>query len=205
MKNKVTIHEMEQRTPEWYAIRVGRVGGSDAIALTTDARMKTQIYKTVAEIATGEEEDFYISQAMQEGIDKEPFAIEEYEKETFSTIRKIGYVTNSDYEFLGLSPDGYVGESGAVEIKCPLPKQHVKTIMDGGVPTENKPQIAHYFMVDTNLEWVDFVSYCPKVKSMPLYIYRCTRKEFEVDTAKQSVNYLKFKVKVAAGLKALGI
>ena len=199
---KVTIHNMEQRSPEWLAIRVGRLGGSKAISLTTDARMKTQIYTTIAEIETGKEEDFYISKPMQEGIDKEPFARDAYEKERFVSITQVGYITNSDYEYAGLSPDGLIGDVGAVEFKCPLAKQHVKTIVDGKVPTEYRPQIAHYFMINENLEWVDFVSYHPEVKRKPLFIIRCTREEFEADIAKQVIGYMKFKVKVNKGLES---
>lgn len=201
MENKIKIYEkMQQRTDEWYAIRVGRVGGSEAISLTTDARMKTQIYKTVAEILTGKEEEVFITQVMQEGIDKEPIAKEEYEKETFSEIREVGYITNSDYKYLGLSPDGLIAENGAIEIKCPLPKQHVKTVMDG-IPTENRPQLAQYFLINEELEWIDFVSYCPEVKAKPLHILRCTRKDFEGDVAKLKIGYLKFKVNVEEALK----
>lgn len=201
MENKIKIYEkMQQRTDEWYAIRVGRVGGSQAISLTTTARMKTQIYKTVAEILTGKEEEVFVTQVMQEGIDKEPIAKEEYEKETFSDIREVGYITNSDYKYLGLSPDGLIGENGAIEIKSPLPKQHVKIVMDG-VPTENRPQLAQYFLINEELDWIDFVSYCPEVKAKPLYIYRCYRKEFEKDIATLGVEYFKFKVKVEEALK----
>ena len=202
--SKIKFHQMEQRSPEWLAIRVGRIGGSDAISMTTDARMKTQIYKTIAEILTGEEEEFFISQVMQEGIDKEPQAIVEYEKATFNAVERMGYITNDDYELLGLSPDGLVGDVGAIEVKCPLPKQHIKTVMDG-VPSENKPQIAQYFLVNTNLEWVDFVSYCPKVTAKPLHIVRVEREDFKAEIAKLEIGYVKFKVKVLAGLKAFGL
>lgn len=201
MENKITIHRMEQRSEEWNNIRVGRVGGSDAIALTTPARMDTHIYKIVAEIQTGKEEDFYLTTAMQVGIDLEPFALEKYEIETFSSVERIGYITNDDFKYLGLSPDGLVGSVGAVEFKCPTAKVHCEYVIKDGSPSKYRPQIAQYFLVHPGLEWVDFVSYCPEVKKKPLLVKRYSRKDFEADIAKANINYLTFKTKLEKYLK----
>src|SRR5690554_1389906 len=200
---KVTIHEMKQHSPEWYEIRVGKLGASEAIGISTPSRMKTQVYKTLAEILTGEEEEYFISKVMQEGIDKEPDAIAEYEKQTFTSVRRVGYITNSEYEYLGLSPDGLVGDKGAIEVKCPLPKQHVMTIVTGEVPKSNQDQITQYFVVNEELDWVDFVSYNEKVKDAPMFIIRVTREEWKANIAKHIINYIKFEVMIKTGLETV--
>tara|TARA_R110001592_G_scaffold61666_4_gene188206 strand:- start:725 stop:1360 length:636 start_codon:yes stop_codon:yes gene_type:complete len=196
--NRIMIqkHDVKQRSLEWEKLRVGKVGGSEALSLTTPARIKSLLYKKVAEIQTGFQEEIYISADMQHGIDTEPIAVACYEKETFQFVEEGLYITNPKFKYLGLSPDGLVGTNGAIEIKCPKPKQHCKAIIDETIPTENRPQIAHYFLVNENLDWVDFVSYCEDVKKKPMYIYKCTREDFVSDIAKLENGYISFKVKL---------
>lgn len=205
----VRIHDVQQRTPEWEALRVGRVGGSDAISLTTDARMKTAIFRTVAELMTGTTEDTgYVSEAMQRGIDLEPYALEAYEKETFSDIELVGYLTNDNYQLLGLSPDGLMlYQKGAIEVKCPTPKKHAEVVIGNKVPAEWRPQVAHYFLMIPNLKWVDFVSYCPEFRAVKMKVIRCHRedKEWSSEIARLVVGYAKFENKVKKGLKEFGL
>jgi hypothetical protein len=193
---------MEQRSPEWDAIRVGKVGGSEGIGLTTDARMTTLIWKKLAELQTGKQEENYVSADMQHGIDTEPIAIAEYEKQYFVEVKKDNYITNIDFKYLGLSPDGLVGDDGAIEVKCPKAKQHCMAIAENKIPTENRPQITEYFLVHNILEWVDFVSYCADVKKKPMFVYRCHRKDFEKEIASMKVNYIKYKTKLEEYMKA---
>jgi len=190
------IHNVKQRSVEWEELRVGRVGGSEALSLTTPARIKSLVYKKVAEIQTGFQEEIYISADMQHGIDTEPIAVYCYERENLQSVEDGLYITNPKFKYLGLSPDGLVGNNGAIEIKCPKPKQHCKAIIDENIPTENRPQIAQYFLVNENLDWVDFVSYCEDVKKKPMYIFRCTREDFITDIAKLENGYILFKVKL---------
>jgi len=198
--SKLNFYNFKQRSEEWEAIRVGKVGGSEAIGLTTPARLKTLVYLKMAEIQTGEQEDFFVSKAMQDGIDNEPIAIALYEKQTFSNVIEAGYITNSDYKYLGLSGDGFVGLEVGVEVKCPMPKQHCMTIMEGVVPAANRPQIAQYFLINTNLKRVDFVSYNEKVKAKPLFVIECTREEFETDIKKLEKGYKDFEAKIDSSM-----
>lgn len=197
---KTTKHNFPQRSEEWEAIRVGKIGGSEAIGLTTPARQKTLIWKKLAEQLTGEQEAVFVTEAMQYGIDTEPIVIDLYEKETFNAIDSVGYIENNDYPLLGLSPDGIWHDGdmemiGAIEIKCPMPKKHVETIING-VPTENRPQLAHYFLVLDTLQWIDFISYNEKVKAKPMHIIRITRSELKDDIAKLKAGYDKYSSKI---------
>ena len=173
MINKVTKEECMEALNYFHAegfveeLRVGRVGGSEALSLTTTARIKSLIYKKVAEIQTGFQEEIYISADMQHGIDTEPIAVAFYEKETLQSVEDGLYITNPKFKYLGLSPDGLIGNNGAIEIKCPKPKQHC-----------------------------NFVSYCEDVKKKPMYIFRCTREDFITDIAKLENGYIAFKVKL---------
>ena len=196
------IHNLEQRSPEWFAARIGRVGGSESIGLTTSARMKTLIFVKVAELLTGQAEEVRPTRAMELGIQREPLAIAAYEAYTFQDSKECGYITNSLYKYAGLSPDGLIGDTAAIEIKCPSPKKHIETILTG-IPKANRPQLAHYFLIHDKLEWIDFVSYNPDVKAKPLHIIRVTKEDFAVEIEDLSKNYFKFEKEVSKALELI--
>jgi hypothetical protein len=57
-------------------------------------------------------------QAIQWGIEHERDAISTYEKATGSEVKACGLLVSPN-GFLGASPDGFVGENVALEVKCP--------------------------------------------------------------------------------------
>jgi hypothetical protein len=71
-------------------------------------------------------------------------------------------VDHPSIEHLGASPDGLVGSDGLIEIKCPTTGTHLQTILDGVVPTQHYPQMILQAAC-TGREWVDFVSFDPRV------------------------------------------
>jgi hypothetical protein len=182
--SEITYHaEITQRTPEWFALRKGRIGGSEAVGLTTPARMKTLIYKKAAEIISGEEQEEeggggWISHAAQRGVDLEPDALYEYFLSTEIIYDSVGYITNSDYEFAGLSPDG-ISKSRKIaqEVKCFASHKHIEAIDTDSVPTEVMPQISWYFFIMPDLEGLDFIMYDPRVSTVPLFIKRVLRED----------------------------
>jgi len=204
---QIKKHNFEQRSEAWEKIRVGKVGASEAVGLTTPARMKTLIWKKLAEQLTGEQEEVYVTEAMNYGIETEPIVINLYEQETFTALDSVGYITNEDYPLLGLSPDGihHNGDMemvGAVEVKCPMPKKHVETIITNQVPSENRPQLAQYFLIlGEQLQWLDFISYNEKVKAKPLHIIRVTRDDMLDDIAKLQKGYGVYSEKINEYLK----
>ena len=201
VSTEVQFHNMEQRSPEWHAIRIGRVGGSESVGLTTPARMKTMIFNKLGEILSGEQKEIRPNEAMQRGIDLEPIAVEAYEEEEMVETQEVGYVTNLFYKYMGLSPDRLVGDRGALEVKCPGSAEHVKTIIEGVVPTKHEPQIATYFLVNEDLDWVDFVSYDDRVKARPYFKIRVTRSAFTEQINKLSAGYTKYEKQINEYLK----
>ena len=71
---------------------------------------------------------------------------------------------------MGAGSDGLVGDDGAIEIKCPKPKEHLATIINDQIPSEYIPQLQTGLWV-SGREWIDYVSYVP---GMPLYVTRIT-------------------------------
>lgn len=57
--------------------------------------------------------------AMLYGVEKEPFAVQQFESEFNVTVKSCGLFVDKDHCYLGASPDGLVGDDSVVEIKCP--------------------------------------------------------------------------------------
>jgi hypothetical protein len=79
----------------------------------------------------------------------------------------MGFITNRRWGFtIGYSPDGLVGEDGAIEAKSRRQKFQVQTIIEhviddfsASIPAEFLIQVQTGLLV-TERNWMDFVSYC---------------------------------------------
>ena len=159
------IIDVEQRTPEWFAARLGRVTGSRASAVV--AKIKNgeaaarRDYRTelVVERLTGHrDDDGFVSKDMQRGIDLEAAAFGAYEAQTGMLVRRTGFVQLGSL-MAGCSLDGDVDNlTGIVEIKCPKMATHFGYLTSDRVPANHMPQIVHNLWV-TGAAWCDFVSY----------------------------------------------
>src|SRR5688572_24865265 len=129
MAHNFTPHFIEQRTPEWEALRVGRLTGSAADALiavrkrgTGELKAKIDLrQRLVCERLTGRsgESSGFKSDAMLRGCEMEPQAFAAYESETGQLVTRVGFVSHNTL-LAGCSPDGFVGEwEGLIELKCP--------------------------------------------------------------------------------------
>tara|TARA_R110000796_G_scaffold108626_2_gene219705 strand:- start:1613 stop:2263 length:651 start_codon:yes stop_codon:yes gene_type:complete len=188
--------KVEQRSKEWHRLRLAKVGGSEAIGITTPARMKTLVNVKLAEYFTNKTEDVFVNDAMQHGIDTEPIVADLYEAKKFVTTREIGFVYNEYYMCAGLSPDRLIGDVGALEIKCPKAKTYISYVVGAygkngldRIPTEHRPQITWYFMIMPKLEYLDYVVYNEDVTSYPMHITRVTAKDMSVSVSKMIANY----------------
>jgi hypothetical protein len=55
----------------------------------------------------------------------------------------------------------------------------------GVIPAEYRPQVLQYFLVHDKLQWLDFISFDPRLERKPIWIKRVTRAELrlEIDDA----------------------
>lgn len=153
---------MEQRTEEWYAARAGRVTASrikDVMAKETTAAYQNYLAELALETVIGPHRDMYVSPAMQHGIDTEPQARAFYELETLTRVEEVGFIQHPTM-MAGASPDGLVGEDGLIEIKCPQPAQHFRTLEGDRIKREYILQM-QWQMECTERAWCDFVSFHP--------------------------------------------
>lgn len=165
------IHEVEQRTPEWFALRRGIPTASAFDRLITPTgKPSTQIdglaLEIVAEWLTGATDSIEPTGYMQRGTELEPEARAWFELDSGLSVREVGFVTTDDRR-AGCSPDG-ITDAGLVEIKCPKPANHAEALVRGGLPTKYIPQVQGQLWV-CEADACDFVSYLP---SRPEYSLR---------------------------------
>lgn len=158
-----------QGTPEWFAIRAGKVTASrvaDVIAKTKTgySTSRANYANDLAMERLGVFQETYTNPAMQHGTEQEPFARMEYEARTGNLVLEVGFVHHPTIDMAGASPDGVIGK-GLLECKCPTPRVHTDYWIAGEVPEKYKPQMA-WQMACTGAKWVDFVSYLPIVNNI---------------------------------------
>lgn len=184
---------MEQRSEEWFQARLGKVTASrvaDVLAkIKSGESASRRNYKIqlVSERLTGEKQETYINQAMQDGIDREFYARERYVQQ-HGEVEEVGFVQHPTLE-AGASPDGLVGDDGLIEIKCPLGTTHTETLMTQEVPTKYIPQI-QFQLLCSGRKWCDFISYNPMFPDhLQLFVKRVDadsvyQKELEQEVSK---------------------
>ena len=172
---------IEQRTDEWHQQRLGKVTASriaDVLATikTGEAASRAEYrIELVCERLTGKPTESYSNAHMERGIELEPFARAWYEVEYGVFVRQVSFVDHPFIELSGASPDGLVDDDGMLEIKCPMVKTHIKTMIDQKIPAKYIPQM-QWQMACTGRQWNDFVSYCPELpQEMQLFVKRLER------------------------------
>lgn len=102
----------------------------------------------------------------EKGIDRgnrlEPEAIKAYEAKTGLTVdTSLVIWQRDDNDSIAISPDGAIETDGkitrAVEAKCLAEWLHVKAILTNEIPSEYEKQKLQYFIVNDDLEQLDFV------------------------------------------------
>lgn len=178
------ILDLQQRSAEWFDSRLGVITGSRAKKVFASNNLPF-VDELIAEKVSGKMEELFQSKAMEHGVLFEPQALEEYVKRTGNNAQEIGFCIHDEFNYIAVSPDALVSEngtySGAVEIKCPSTKKHIEYIRQNKIPNEYKYQVLHYFVVCETVQWLDFVSYDPRLPKYNLFIKRVTRSELETD------------------------
>ena len=169
---------MEQKSPEWFAARLGKVTASrvaDVIAKTKtgySTSRENYMAQLVCERMTGTQTESYNNAAMQWGTDQEPLARAAYEAAVDVLVDETGFVIHPTIAEAGASPDGLVGDDGLIEIKCPNTSTHIDTLLSEKVPSKYLTQMM-WQMACTGRKWCDFVSFDPRMpEGLQIFIKR---------------------------------
>ena len=175
--------------------RVGKFTASKIYLLLKSGRSKSEYFgvqamkyirEKVAEVMTGEtisDSQETSSKATEWGLVNEYHAIEAYSV-------KYGIEVHNRQIFLpfgdhaGATPDGLVGDDGMIEVKCPWnPSEHTNNILMSDEEfikyhEDYYPQMQMQLLC-SGRQWVDFVSFDPRVvnEAARLYVRRFYRDE----------------------------
>ena len=163
------FHDIEQNTPEWLALRMGRITASGFGDLVNPKLKKYTDYvkKLAYERVYGvTPEDFepFTGGYLQRGHDLEPDAEIIYMRQSGEMVLPGGMYTLGDN--LGASPDGRLMDNGGLEIKCLGWKAYMDYMAQPAVPVEYSYQVAFQLYV-CGFDYVDFFVYHPGFTPLP--------------------------------------
>lgn len=187
--------DIEQGSPEWYALRLGLPTASMFKTLLVDsAEKKTRtsyLYKLAGERLTGEPAESFSNADMERGKVMEPIIREHYAfvRDCENTIRQVAFIRNGK---CGCSPDSLLGEDGVLEIKSAAPHILIPMLLHPDkFPAEHRAQCQGSLMV-TERRYVDLIVYCPKMKPL---IVRLERDEDYIQQLRDAVDVFELELR----------
>jgi hypothetical protein len=173
----ILVHGMKQRTPEWFAARLGKPSASEISCLLVKGKADhgfgtaavSYCDQLIGERITGEAADLpFDTMAMKRGRELEAVALELYAQD--QPVTEVGGIENFGAWY---SPDGLVGENGLVEVKSHKPSILVGMLLDPAFPAQHIDQCEMGLLL-SGREWIDLVGY---FTGMPLLHRRLYRNE----------------------------
>lgn len=174
-----------QRTDAWFAARCGKLTASrfaDVMNVLKDgspgANRRSLVTLLAVERLTGSTVDTFTNDAMRRGTELEPEARAAYEAHTGELVEEVSFVPHPSLDYVGVSPDGLLGDDGLVELKCPFNMaKHLDALRSGDHAKEYRWQLQGQLWV-CERQWVDATSYDPRFpEHLRLAIVRVQRDE----------------------------
>jgi hypothetical protein len=205
------ILNCEQGTAEWELARLEKISGTRlADAIGTSAKQEALINQLIAEKLTGERKENYVSLSMAKGIEAEEYAIAEYELKTGEITEQVGLCQSDKYDWLVYSPDRLIKKAGkykkGVEAKCPNSDTLIGYIRKGKeIPKDYLPQIECAFLVNEDLEEMDFIAYDPRIQTEQYRLWIVNVKREDLPLKETEEELLKFYEKLQEELRKLNL
>ncbi len=209
------IHiEGEDAETEWKKQRLGMITGSNfgklvktagknGFKLSESKTANDLIYKIAWErllkegnISNGLGRLNVSSQSMNHGNDYEGPAILKYQEIKGVEVQYFQKFVQHD-DFIGGTPDAYVGDEGLVEVKCPWNGgNHLQSLLEGTIYNpDHLYQIQGYLWI-TGRKWCDYVTYDPDlIETLQINIIRVDRDEEIIDGISEVMEAVKEKIK----------
>jgi hypothetical protein len=183
-----------QQSDLWLAAKVGRISASGVDALLAPPTTRQSTRKGVVcpagtealELAEYREKlrieriygravNNYVTKAMDEGIENEPYARMLYEAAEQVVVlcadgsslgldqpTGVGFMLHPNWDWFGCSPDGLIGDDGGVELKCPQPTAHDAYAANIDLLVqEYKGQVLSCLVCFPERQWWDLASFQP--------------------------------------------
>lgn len=178
------IESCEQGSEEWLTMRLRKVTASRVKDVLTKGRgntpsktAETYMMELIAEALTGKSKPFFENDAMKWGTETEPQARSMYSvNNDFVAVKEVAFVEHN--KFIGISPDGLIGDDGLLEIKCPNTTTQIKRALSDDYAADYKSQIQMQLWV-TERKWCDFVSFDPRIDCAAGYLQQRVERDEE--------------------------
>lgn len=188
------IHNLEQCSEEWFAVRSDKLTASHAQAIGNCGRgLDTYVLELMSSHYSTGERDSYTNSNMERGIELEDTARQMYELENDCEVEQVGFVEFD--ECSGFSPDGFIGDNGGLEIKCLNDKNHFKVILEGIKAVDKKYlwQCQMSLLLSGRDYW-DLLCYNPNYKES-MIVFRITPEKERQDKLKKGLELGTQKIK----------
>lgn len=164
---------MEQRSEEWFKARSNRITGSaiGAILGLSPFATPADVMRRMVREYNGQPSEFQGNVATEYGTLNEPNALADYQMQ-YGEVVECGFYVHPDFEWLGASPDGLIGDDGLIEIKCPYSLRHSAEEFKHISEQEHYYAQMQYEMFCTGRKWCDFYQWSP-------YGDNCVRVNFD--------------------------
>ncbi len=176
---------------EWLEERKGKITGSSLadITLKKGGGYKKGFYELIAEKISIEDSEDVPTNPMDRGHYLEPIAMDKFIKSTKKKVdSSLTMWIRDDNENISVSPDGFIGKTEAVEIKCLNSPSHIEAYLTKEIPKEYEFQVLQYFIVNDDLQKLYFCFYDPRIPAKDFFYYIVERKNIK----EKVTEYLEF-------------
>lgn len=177
---KITKFSSEE---EWMDGRRGKITGTRLGKLISkrDKKKLKGFYEVIAErvaIPASNEP------VMDRGRRLETEALERFEKETGKKVNKdLVIISRDENENIAYSPDGFIGKTETVEVKCLNSASHIEAWLTKEIPSEYYEQTIQPFIVNNSLKTLYFVFYDPRLPKIDFFFFEVRRSDIKKEIA----------------------
>jgi len=190
---KTIIFDDKQK---WLNARIGKITGTrlkDLIVLRGNTPKKG-FYELISErLAIPADNE----NPMDRGARLEEDALARFAKETKKKVdgSLIMWISEEN-ESMAISPDGVIGKTEAVEIKCLNSATHIEAYLTQKLPSEYQMQIYQYFIINDKLKTLYFAFYDPRMPAKDFFYLTIKREEVIEEVEKYHEEQLKILAEV---------
>lgn len=197
---------MEQRSPEWFAARCGKVTASrigDLMARNQpkkgqtvgewSARRNNYLAEKVAERITGKTRERRKVASLDHRIELEPDARAAYEFYCEQTLELVAFIEHPRIPNAGASPDSVIRPNGGLEIKCPDEEAHIEILTTQAIDRDYVYQMQFNIacaetLLGRPVDWWDFESFNPNMpEELKCYVQRVERDDVMIRNIETNV------------------
>lgn len=172
---------VEQRTEQWFKMRLGVITASkakDFLAGDNTDTYGNYIAEKAAELLTGELPEEISAKPLEWGRQHESSALAAFSFITGLAVEQVPFIYKDLTGSFGCSPDGICSDGGGLELKCPWSsREYIKFVRDNMPKPEEVKQVQFSMWVSGADHW-HVAKYDPRFKARQLHsivIKRCEK------------------------------